>query len=77
MTKTNQRASARPHSRVRKQTKPTSGSIQASLAINALARGLLDEIEASDIAAALAVAAVVFSGGAVSIEQGGANGSDH
>ncbi|MCF6113880.1 hypothetical protein [Mesorhizobium muleiense] len=74
---TTQRASARPHSRARKQTKPTPGSVQASLAINALARGLLDEIEASDIAAALAIAAVVFSGGTVSIEQGDTNGRNY
>ncbi|TIN98295.1 MAG: hypothetical protein E5Y03_25030 [Mesorhizobium sp.] len=74
MTKPTNRASARPHSRARKRANPTSGSIQASLAINALARGLLDEVSAPDIAAALAIAAVTFSGGAVSIEQGGANG---
>ncbi|RWC04213.1 MAG: hypothetical protein EOQ56_04310 [Mesorhizobium sp.] len=76
MTKPTKRASARTHSPARKQANATSGSIQASLAINALARGLLDEVSAHDIAAALAIAAVTFSGGAVSIEQGGANGSD-
>lgn len=65
------------HSRTHQQANATPGCIHASLAINALCRGLLDEIEACEIAAALAIAAVLFSGGTLSIEQGGAYDGHH